>query len=106
MPIQSPEGQAYLGAMAAAANFAFANRSLIAKEVRQAFETTFGKSAREVHGSHPAFTKILSILPLSLVNQPGQGCLLAHLSSKRTTCCDNGVTPMLELAPVAAQPMI
>lgn len=28
MPIQSPEGQAYLGAMAAAANFAFANRSL------------------------------------------------------------------------------
>lgn len=48
MPIQSQEGQAYLGAMAAAANFAFANRSLIMKEVREAFETTFGKSAREV----------------------------------------------------------
>ena len=52
MPIQSPEGQAYLGAMAAAANFAFANWSLIMKEVRQAFEKTFGKSAREVCLSH------------------------------------------------------
>lgn len=48
MPIQSPEGQAYLGAMAAAANFAFANRSLIMKEVRQAFEKTFGKTAHQV----------------------------------------------------------
>ncbi len=48
MPIQSPEGQSYLAAMAAAANFAFANRSLIMSEVRSAFEKTFGKSAREV----------------------------------------------------------
>ena len=37
MPIQSPEGQSYLAAMAAAANFAFANRSLIMSEVRSAF---------------------------------------------------------------------
>ncbi len=37
-PIQSPEGQAYLRAMAAAANFAFANRQLIAHFVREAFE--------------------------------------------------------------------
>ena len=109
MPIQSPEGQAYLGAMAAAANFAFANRSLIAKEVRQAFETTFGKSAREVRGSHLAVTKILSTILVNLVNQLGQGYLLAHLytiHSKHTSCCDTGVTPMLELAPVAVQPMI
>ncbi len=37
-PIQSPEGQAYLEAMAAAANFAFANRQLITHFVREAFE--------------------------------------------------------------------
>ncbi|MER3450882.1 MAG: RNA-splicing ligase RtcB [Thermus sp.] len=37
-PIQSPEGQDYLQAMAAAANFAFANRQLIAHFVREAFE--------------------------------------------------------------------
>ncbi len=36
-PIRSSEGEAYLGAMAAAANFAFANRQLIAHSTRQAF---------------------------------------------------------------------
>ncbi len=47
-PIQSPDGQAYLRAMAAAANFAFANRQLIAHFVREAFETA-GFSPRD-HG--------------------------------------------------------
>lgn len=36
-PIESPEGRAYLGAMAAAANFAFANRQLITHFTREAF---------------------------------------------------------------------
>jgi tRNA-splicing ligase RtcB (3'-phosphate/5'-hydroxy nucleic acid ligase) len=36
-PIRSPEGEAYLGAMAAAANFAFANRQLITHFTREAF---------------------------------------------------------------------
>ena len=37
-PIPSPEGQNYLGAMAAAANFAFANRQIIAHWVRETLE--------------------------------------------------------------------
>lgn len=40
-PLDSPEGQAYLGAMRAAANFAFANRQLLAHSARRAFEETF-----------------------------------------------------------------
>lgn len=40
-PMDSPEGQAYLGAMRAAANFAFANRQLLAHSARRAFEETF-----------------------------------------------------------------
>jgi tRNA-splicing ligase RtcB (3'-phosphate/5'-hydroxy nucleic acid ligase) len=40
-PMESPEGQAYLGAMRAAANFAFANRQLLAFSARRAFEETF-----------------------------------------------------------------
>jgi tRNA-splicing ligase RtcB len=40
-PMDSPEGQAYLGAMRAAANFAFVNRQLLAHSVRRAFEETF-----------------------------------------------------------------
>jgi tRNA-splicing ligase RtcB len=41
-PISSPEGQAYLGAMAAAANFAWANRQCITDAVRGAFERVLG----------------------------------------------------------------
>ncbi len=43
-PIQSPEAQEYLGAMASAANFAFANRQMITHYVRAAFERMFGGS--------------------------------------------------------------
>jgi tRNA-splicing ligase RtcB len=37
-PMDSPEGKAYLGAMRAAANFAFVNRQLLAHSARRAFE--------------------------------------------------------------------
>jgi tRNA-splicing ligase RtcB len=47
-PIGSPEAQKYLSAMAAAANFAFVNRTLIASNIRSAFEAVFGKSSREL----------------------------------------------------------
>jgi tRNA-splicing ligase RtcB len=39
VPIESPEGEAYLKAMAAAANFAFANRQLITHFTREAFSS-------------------------------------------------------------------
>jgi len=40
-PMDSPEGQAYLGAMRAAANYAFVNRQVLAHSARRAFEETF-----------------------------------------------------------------
>lgn len=43
VPIRSPEGERYLAAMAAAANFAFANRQLITYRVREAFARIMGK---------------------------------------------------------------
>lgn len=43
-PIHSPEGRRYFGAMAAAANFAWANRQLIATQTREAFERVFRQS--------------------------------------------------------------
>ena len=46
VPIQSPEGQAYLGAMRAAANFAWANRQAILHFTRGAFQKVFGRSVR------------------------------------------------------------
>jgi tRNA-splicing ligase RtcB (3'-phosphate/5'-hydroxy nucleic acid ligase) len=45
-PIRSEEGQAYLGAMAAAANFAWANRQAITHFLRGAFQRIFGDGAR------------------------------------------------------------
>ena len=41
-PIQSPEGQAYLASMAAAANFAFANRQVMTYWVRESFGAALG----------------------------------------------------------------
>ncbi|MBN1772589.1 MAG: RtcB family protein [Deltaproteobacteria bacterium] len=41
-PLGTPEAERYLAAMAAAANFAFANRQAIAHRVRQVFERLFG----------------------------------------------------------------
>jgi tRNA-splicing ligase RtcB (3'-phosphate/5'-hydroxy nucleic acid ligase) len=46
VPIQSPEGKAYLGAMRAAANFAWANRQAILHFLRGSFQKVFGASAR------------------------------------------------------------
>jgi tRNA-splicing ligase RtcB len=45
-PIHSPEGQRYLHAMAAAANFAWTNRQCIANAARGAFRRIIGESVR------------------------------------------------------------
>ena len=41
-PFDSPEGQAYLAAMKAAANYAFANRQALAYHARRSFQEVFG----------------------------------------------------------------
>lgn len=46
-PISSSEGQDYLAAMSAAVNFAFANRQLMAHDIREAFGETFGKDPKK-----------------------------------------------------------
>ena len=47
-PLDSPEAGRYLGAMRAAANYAFANRQMMARRVREAFEKVFGRDAGEL----------------------------------------------------------
>lgn len=48
VPIQSPEGQSYLKAMASAANFAFANRQMITHWTREAFASVLGNGDLQV----------------------------------------------------------
>ncbi len=47
-PLDSPEAKAYLGAMAAASNFAWANRQFIVASVREAFAHVFGRPAERL----------------------------------------------------------
>jgi tRNA-splicing ligase RtcB (3'-phosphate/5'-hydroxy nucleic acid ligase) len=47
-PVDSPEGRRYLGAMRAAANFAFCNRQLLAMQAREVFADVFGRSWQEL----------------------------------------------------------
>ncbi len=48
-PMDSPEGLAYLGAMRAAANFAFVNRQLLAHSARRAFEQVLAGRTKDWH---------------------------------------------------------
>lgn len=48
-PITSPEGRAYFGAMAASANYAWANRQVIMHETRKVFQSLYGIPYEEMH---------------------------------------------------------
>ncbi len=48
VPLRSAEGRSYLGAMAAAANFAWANRQVMSGLAERAFETALGVGARDL----------------------------------------------------------
>jgi len=48
VPVKSPEGKDYLGAMRSAANYAWANRQVITHLARESFRSVFGKDPREL----------------------------------------------------------
>jgi tRNA-splicing ligase RtcB len=50
-PVDSPEAGAYLGAMRAAANFAFANRQVLAESARRVFERVLGAGPADLRMS-------------------------------------------------------
>jgi tRNA-splicing ligase RtcB len=47
-PIDSPEGKRYIGAMRAAANFAWCNRQLLMQQAREVFAAVFGRTWQEL----------------------------------------------------------
>jgi tRNA-splicing ligase RtcB len=47
-PVDSPEGKRYIGAMRAAANFAWCNRQLLLQQAREAFAVVFGQTWQEL----------------------------------------------------------
>jgi tRNA-splicing ligase RtcB len=63
-PIASPEAQAYLAAMAAAANFAWANRQALAHRVRQAIAQVVGREV--ARGTHQVYDLAHNVAKLEL----------------------------------------
>jgi tRNA-splicing ligase RtcB len=47
-PVNSPEGRKYIGAMRAAANFAWCNRQLLMHQAREVFANVFGRTWQEM----------------------------------------------------------
>jgi tRNA-splicing ligase RtcB len=47
-PVESPEGQKYVAAMRAAANFAWCNRQLLMQQAREVFASVFGRTWQEL----------------------------------------------------------
>jgi tRNA-splicing ligase RtcB len=70
-PIRSPEGEAYLGAMAAGANFAWANRQGITHQIRRAFMKVTGRSREEL-GLHLVYDVAHNIAKIECHRQDGR----------------------------------
>jgi tRNA-splicing ligase RtcB len=70
-PFNSPEGQNYFGAMACAANSAFANRQVITHRIREAFSVVFGKDAKEL-GMHIIYDVAHNIAKIEKHNIDGE----------------------------------
>jgi len=76
-PLHSPEGQAYLGAMRSAANYAFANRQVLSHLARQAFdEVLAGKiKNRGLHLVYDIAHNIAKIESYEVDGQQTQVCV-------------------------------
>jgi tRNA-splicing ligase RtcB len=76
-PLNSPEGQAYLAAMRCAANYAFANRQVLASQVRQAFEEVFARLLRNwrLHQVYDIAHNIGTVETHQIDGKPVQVCV-------------------------------
>lgn len=70
-PIRSPEGERYLRAMSAAANFAWANRELITWEVRRAWREVLGEAAGALHVVYDVAHNIAKVEEGRVVHRKG-----------------------------------
>lgn len=105
MPITSPQGQAYLSSMAAAANFAFVNRSVIAKQVRSAFESVFQKSSREMD-MHQVYDVAHNIATVEEHQVGGEKCQLLVHRKGSTRAFPPGHPDLPEIYQKCGQPVL
>jgi tRNA-splicing ligase RtcB (3'-phosphate/5'-hydroxy nucleic acid ligase) len=70
-PVESPEGQRYLGAMRSAANYAWANRQLLMHLVRESVAKVFGRPAEKL-GLHLVYDVAHNIAKLETHDVDGR----------------------------------
>ena len=83
-PLTSPEGRRYLAAMAAAANFAFANRQVMTHWARESFADTLSRPAGDL-GLDVVYDVCHNIAKLETFAAPGGGTRRACVHRKGAT---------------------
>jgi tRNA-splicing ligase RtcB len=82
-PIRTDEGERYLGAMRAAANFAWANRHIIAHGVRRAFADVLGGARGQLALCYDVAHNIAKFETHTLADGTRRGCLVHRKGATR-----------------------
>ena len=105
VPVKSEDGQAYLGAMRCAANYAWANRQVITYLARQAFERVMGESAESL-GMHLVYDVAHNIAKLEEYEIDGKKRLLCVHRKGATRAFPPGHKDLPERYRRVGQPVI
>jgi len=104
-PYKSPEAEAYYGAMACAANMAFANRQLIVHRIRQAFEKIFGRDAESL-GMHIVYDVAHNIAKIEEHEVNGETKKVVMHRKGSTRCFGPGHPELAKIFQKIGQPVI
>ncbi len=104
-PVSSPEGRKYLAAMAAAANYAWANRQCITHWVREAFEHVFKAGAGNL-GMHIIYDVAHNVAKLEEHPVDGETVKLCVHRKGATRCFGPGHPILTPLHQRTGQPVI
>jgi tRNA-splicing ligase RtcB len=105
VPVKSEEGEAYLGAMRSAANYAWANRQVITHLTRESFERVFGESAESL-GMRLVYDVAHNIAKLEKYKIDGKDRLLCVHRKGATRALPPGHEDVPEQYRQAGQPVI
>ena len=104
-PVHSPEGQRYLGAMQAAANFAWANRQIMTHLVREVFAKHFERPAERL-GMHLLYDVAHNIAKLESYDVAGEQRILCVHRKGATRAFPPGHPEVPERYRAVGQPVL
>ncbi|MEW6250751.1 MAG: RtcB family protein [Planctomycetota bacterium] len=104
-PVNSEEGRHYLGAMQAAANFAWANRQIMTHLARECFKRVFGRTAQRL-GMHMVYDVAHNITKLEHYEVDGRRRLLCVHRKGATRAFPAGHPEVPERYRAVGQPVL